>query len=118
MARRAQAARTRETAEVGPPTSGRAAAILSLVEPPPAGARARQLFLEARAISLEHLSEASQAMAVLRDQLEAIVGAGELYAPGVRDFAERLSDDLFWRSKSFEALIQRQHAALQVRPQP
>jgi hypothetical protein len=104
-----QAAQTREKAAAVPSTSGRAPTILSLVEPPPAAARARQLFVEARAISREHLTEVSAAMTVLRERLEAVVEAGELYAPGVHDFAERLSEELFWRLKSFEALTQRQH---------
>jgi hypothetical protein len=37
-----------------------------------------------------------------------VLAGGDLYAPGVRDFAERFSEELLWRSKSLELLTQRQ----------
>ena len=92
------------------------AAILSLVEPSPAGARARKLFAEARAISLEHLAETSAAMADLQSLLQTIGEAGDLYVPGVQAFAARLAEDLFWRAKSFELLIEQQRAAVEPAP--
>ena len=91
---------------IGPPT------VLSLVAPPPAGARAQQLFAEARAISIEHLAETAHAMAQLRGLLESVGEASDLYVPGLQAFAARLAEDLFWRSKSFEALIEQQRAAV------
>lgn len=109
--------RLTHAAEIGDdaaPTTAGGPAILSLVEPPPAGARARRLFEEARVISLEHLAGVAATMTALRDQLQTVVEAGELYDTGLHAFAERLSEDLFWRGKSFALLVERQRQSTEV----
>ncbi len=105
---------TAELGDDGAAMPAGAPAILSLVEPPPAGARAQRLFEEARAISLEHLAEVATAMTALREQLQTVVEAGDLYDPGLHAFSERLSEDLFWRCKSFALLVERQRAAAET----
>jgi hypothetical protein len=81
---------------------------LELVEAPPAAVKARQLFAEARAVSLDHLRATGEAMESLAERLAAIVEAGDLYVPGVREFAARLAEDLAWKSKTLAMLTQRQ----------
>jgi hypothetical protein len=88
---------------------------LSLVEPSPPGAKALQLFHDARAASIEHLALVAEAMTALRDRLEAVGEGGDLYVAGVSEFAERLAEELFWRAKSFDLLVQRQRESLQPR---
>lgn len=103
-----QAIDTRADNQPEPEAVARAAPTLTLVEPPPAGAKALQLFKDARAVSLDHLSEVVTAIVTLRDMLESVVESGALYGPGVHEFAERLSEDLLWKSKSLELLSLRQ----------
>lgn len=83
---------------------------IALVEAPPPGVKARQLLQEARKASLEHVAAFEAAIAEVRELADAIVEAGGLYAPGLNDFAGRLSEELFWKSKLLTALVQRQRA--------
>jgi hypothetical protein len=85
---------------------------LELVEPPPPALKALQLFEEARAVSLEHLRALEAAMANVRGLAEAVVDAGDLYVPGLREFARTLGEDLMWKSKTLELLSLRQCEAL------
>ena len=96
--------------------AARTATTLTLVSPPTPhnvgpGERARELFAEARTMSLDHLSALAEEITILRALLDAVVDAGDLYVPGVRAFSIRLSEDMFWRSKTLEMLSQRQAAA-------
>jgi hypothetical protein len=84
---------------------------MSLVPASPPALKARQLFREARSISLEHLGSLQAAIETVREMSIAVVEGGDLYAPGLNDFASRLSEDLFWRSKTLEMLSQRQRDA-------
>jgi hypothetical protein len=81
---------------------------LSVVETPPPGLKALKLYEEARKVSFEQLRLLAGALAEAHALTEAVLDGGDLYAPGVRDFAERLADELFWRGKTLEALAQRQ----------
>ena len=98
------------------PAPARSLSLLSLVEPATPGMKARQLFNDARVVSLDHLSQVASTVNVLRELLDAVVDAGDLYVPGAHEFAERLSEDLFWRSKSLELLTQRQRDSSQPAP--
>lgn len=89
-----------------PATTG--APAFELVGPPPPAVKARQLFEEARAVSLGHLQDVDEAMSNLSDQLTAIVEAGDLYAVGLRQFAQKLAEDLSWKTKTLRMLSQRQ----------
>ena len=82
--------------------------LLGVVETPPAGLRARQLFEEARVASIEHLRALELAIATVRDLSDEIVCGGDLYAPGLRELARNLTEDLFWKAKTLALLSQRQ----------
>ena len=84
----------------------------SLVPPPAAGERARQLLREARLLSLDHLKALQEAVDAARQLSDSVVEAGELYGPGLNDFARRLSEELLWRGKTLQALSERQRAAV------
>ena len=86
----------------------RPAVLLGVVETPPAGLRARQLFEDAQAASLEHLRALDLAIATVRELSDEIVRGGELYAPGLRELARNLAEDLFWKAKTLALLSQRQ----------
>jgi hypothetical protein len=86
---------------------------LSVVETSP-GAKARALFDEARAASFEHLAALASALEAVRRLSEDVVTAGDLYGPGVHALAERLAEDLFWRSKTLASLMQRQRGPASV----
>jgi len=89
---------------------------LSLVPSPSPGQRAQQLLSEARAVSLEHLAALEAAISATRDLARDVVEAGDVYGPGLEDFARRLAEDLFWRGKTLETLAARQSEAAGRKP--
>jgi hypothetical protein len=91
-----------------PPEPARTGAEQTFAEPIPAAVRARQLFQEAKALSLEHVRALGSAIETVRDIAGSIARDGDLYSPGIRDLAERLTEDLLWKSKSLEQLLQTQ----------
>jgi hypothetical protein len=95
-------------AKTASPLQKRPAVLLGLVETPPAGLKARQLFEDARAASLEQLRALELAIATVRALSDEIVRGGELYAPGLRELARTLAEDLFWKAKTLELLSLRQ----------
>jgi hypothetical protein len=96
--------------------AARSPPLLSLVEPPLPGTKAWQLFNDARVISLDHLAQVASTISLLRDLLDTVVDAGDLYVPGAHEQAERLSEDLFWKSKSLELVTQRQRDSGRTTP--
>ena len=89
---------------------------LSLVAPISAAERARQLMLQAKTVSLEHLEALCQSLVQVRELSEAVVQGGDLYTAGLHDFAKRLAEELLWREKTLEALMERQRADARGRP--
>ncbi|HEX3915757.1 MAG TPA: hypothetical protein VHW60_00345 [Caulobacteraceae bacterium] len=83
---------------------------LGLVGPSPPALKARQLFDEARAASLEHLQSLGVAIERVRELAAAVVEGGDLYAPGLRELARQLDEDLLWKSRTLQVLSQRQAA--------
>ena len=81
---------------------------IGLVSPPPPGLKARQLLQEARRASLEHVGELQSAIEAVKTLLDDVVAGGEVYAPGLSEFAARLSEELLWKSRTLDALAQRQ----------
>jgi hypothetical protein len=53
---------------------------------------------------------------VTRELAQEVVEAGQVYGPGLEDFAGRLAEDLFWRGKTLEALAARQSGAAGLKP--
>jgi hypothetical protein len=89
-----------------PPETARQRAEPTFAVAIPTAIRARQLFEEAKALSLEHVRSLGSAIDAVRDLSEQIALGGDLYSPGIRDLAERLAEDLLWKSKSVEQLVQ------------
>jgi hypothetical protein len=89
-----------------PPEAARTGVEPAFAEPVPAAMRARQLFQEAKVLSLEHVRALGVAIEAVRNISESIAQDGDLYSPGIRDLAERLAEDLLWKSKSLEQLLQ------------
>lgn len=81
---------------------------LGLVEAPPPGVRARQLWAEARKAAHDQLRQVEAALAETHALLSDVADGGDLYAPGLRDLAARMADDLKVRAATFAALSQRQ----------
>ncbi len=81
---------------------------IALAPSPPPGLKARQLFAEAQKASLEHVATLQAAVNTVRELLDDVVAGGEIYAPGLAEFASRLAEELFWRSKNLERLAERQ----------
>jgi hypothetical protein len=104
-----------DTAATAAALATRAEPELSLVPATPAGDRARQLMLEARAAALEHLEALRQSSEETRTLAKAVGYGGDLYTVGLQDFARRMAEDLEWRAKTLEALIERQREASGVR---
>jgi hypothetical protein len=84
---------------------------LSLVPQVPPGERARKLMMEAKAASLEHLEALEAALASARDLAQGVIDGGELYGPGLHEFSRTLAEDVLWRAKTLEALVDRQRKA-------
>jgi hypothetical protein len=93
-------------------TAAPGAPVLELVETPPPALKARQLFEEARAISLDHLRALDIEMTSVCDLLDAVAQGGDLYAPGLREFARKLTEDLSYKTKTLRMLTQRQAAPI------
>lgn len=81
---------------------------LELVGAPSPAVKARLLFEEARTVSLDHLRTLEEALVTVSEQLDAIVEGGDLYAAGLREFAQKLANDLTWKIKTLHMLSQRQ----------
>jgi len=81
---------------------------IGLVAPPAAGLRARQLLREAKKAALEHVGALQSALIVVQALLDDIIEGDDIYGPGLGEFAGRLREDLFWRSKNLESLAQKQ----------
>jgi hypothetical protein len=79
---------------------------LALAPPASAGSRARQLFEEAKAAAFEHMRALEASVAAVRDLAAEVGDGGEVYSPGVRDFAKKLSEELFWKAKTLQKLMQ------------
>jgi hypothetical protein len=62
---------------------------------------------DARKVSSEHLRALAAAMETVRELSTTIVETGDLYGPGLTEFARRLDEDLSWKSKTLEVLSQR-----------
>jgi hypothetical protein len=84
---------------------------LSLVPASTASERARQLLQDARIAAIEHLEALKASIGETHALSEAVVRGGDLYTVGLQDLARRLTEDLSWRAKTLEALIERQREA-------
>ncbi len=77
--------------------------------------RARTLFHEAREAAMDHVRLLQQAIAQVRDLSDAVLEGGDVYDPGVREFARQLSETMLWKGRSLEVLAARQTGVATVR---
>lgn len=69
--------------------------------------RVRRLQAEARQLAKDHVRTLTEAMVGLEALAAEIADGGEAYAPGVRDIARRLAEDLDSRVQTLEAIAAR-----------
>jgi hypothetical protein len=84
---------------------------LTVVAPTPAAERVQSLLLEAKTAALEHLDALQAAIGQTHDLAAAVADGGDAYAVGVQAYARRLTEELFWRGKSLDALLERERAS-------
>lgn len=70
-------------------------------------ARVRRLQDEARSLARDHVAAFGAAMSDLQSLADEIAVGGEAYAPGVRELARRLAEDLAARARTLEAIAGR-----------
>ena len=51
------------------------------------------------------------AIEAVRELSQGAVEVGNLYSPGMHEFSRILAEDLLWRSKNLDALVERQRKA-------
>ena len=69
--------------------------------------RVRRLQAEARQLAKDHVRSLTTAMVELEQLAAEIAEGGDAYAPGVRDVARRLVEDLDSRVQTLEAISAR-----------
>ncbi|MBL8773240.1 MAG: hypothetical protein JNK30_17795 [Phenylobacterium sp.] len=69
--------------------------------------RVRRLQAEARQLAKDHVKALTTAMVDLEQLAAEIADGGDAYAPGVRDVARRLVEDLDSRVQTLEAIVAR-----------
>ena len=97
---------------IDPAAAGRPEPGLALAPPVTAAARARHLMEEARSVALDSLTELAAALESARALANSVVDGGDLYGVGLRDLSRRLSEDLLDRTRSLQALADRERRGL------
>jgi hypothetical protein len=69
--------------------------------------RVRRLQAEARQLAKDHVKALTAAMVDLEQLAAEIADGGDAYAPGIRDMARRLVEDLESRVQTLEAISAR-----------
>ena len=69
--------------------------------------RVQRLQAEARQLAKDHVRAFSAAMAGLEELAAEISEGGDAYAPGVREIARQLAEDLDSRVQTLEAIVAR-----------
>ena len=69
--------------------------------------RVQRLQTEARQLAKDHVRSLSAAMVELEQLAAEIAEGGEAYAPGIRDIARRLAEDLDARVQTLDAIAAR-----------
>lgn len=84
------------------------AALAQQTRPNARGDAAAALLQQAKAASLQNLRAFQGAIRETRELAQAVAAGGELYPWPLQDFARRLGEDLSWREKTLQLLIERQ----------
>lgn len=69
--------------------------------------RVRRLQAEARQLAKDHVKSLSSAMIQLEELAAEIADGGDAYAPGIREVARQLVEDLDSRVQTLEAIASR-----------
>lgn len=69
--------------------------------------RVRRLQTEAKQLAKDHVKTLTSAMVDLEQLAAEIADGGDAYAPGIRDVARRLVEDLDSRVQTLEAIVAR-----------
>jgi hypothetical protein len=69
--------------------------------------RVQRLQAEAKQLAKDHVRALTTAMVSLEELAAEIADGGDAYAPGVRDVARRLVEDLDSRVQTLEAIVAR-----------
>lgn len=69
--------------------------------------RVQRLQAEARQLAKDHIKALTTAMVSLEELAAEIAEGGDAYAPGVRDVARRLAEDLDSRVQTLDAIVAR-----------
>ena len=69
--------------------------------------RVQRLQAEARQLAKDHIKSLTSAMADLELLAAEIADGGDAYAPGIRDIARRLAEDLDARVQTLDAIAAR-----------
>ena len=69
--------------------------------------RVQRLQAEAKQLAKDHVKALTNAMASLEELAAEIAEGGDAYAPGVRDVARRLAEDLDSRVQTLQAIAAR-----------
>ena len=69
--------------------------------------RVQRLQAEAKQLAKDHIKALTSAMVSLEELAAEIAEGGDAYAPGVRDVARRLAEDLDSRVQTLEAIVAR-----------
>jgi len=69
--------------------------------------RVRRLQAEAKQLAKDHIKALTAAMMEVEQMAAEIADGGDAYAPGVRDVARRLVEDMDSRVQTLEAIVAR-----------
>lgn len=71
------------------------------------GQRVQRLQAEARQLAKDHVRSLTAAMASLEAMAAEIADGGDAYAPGIRDIARRMAEELEARARTLDAISAR-----------
>lgn len=71
------------------------------------GQRVQRLQAEARQLAKDHVRSLTAAMASLEAMAAEIADGGDAYAPGIRDIARRMAEELEARAQTLDAISAR-----------
>lgn len=78
-----------------------------LPKPETVAQRVQRLQAEAKQLAKDHIKALTTAMVSLEELAAEIAEGGDAYAPGVRDVARRLAEDLDSRVQTLDAIVAR-----------
>lgn len=87
--------------------NGKVAAVERTNEAAAVAERVRRLQAEARGLVGEHVRALEAALGEVERLSQEIAGGGELYPPGIREIARRLTEEAEMKAQALEAIMAR-----------